>query len=101
MKVLTNRGTFNDVYVNFGRYEADGSLYVELWDTLQGPVAVLSKCFGDSNLKANETYLNENSYPWAAQFLEENKIAVIDRSRTKRDRHHICPVAVFDEKIIG
>ena len=64
-------GTYKNCHISTSHYKADNSLYVELWNEEEGPIAVLTVCLSNKALKENQSYLDENNCPGAMEFIEK------------------------------
>lgn len=71
MTLQTTFGTYENVFLNVGRYQADNSVAIQVWNQQDGPIATLTVCLCDRRLDDGEAYINTNNCPWAVEFIEK------------------------------
>lgn len=90
----TEFGIYEDVYLQVGKYQADNSIAIQVWNR-DGPIATLTVCLCDRSLGENEAYIDMNNCPWAVDFIEQAGLG----KKTGRIGHSgYCtyPVVKFD-----
>ena len=70
LTVSTMWGEYPDCKVSLNRYNADNSLYVDVWNPEEGPIATLTVCLNKKGLPENQSYIDDNNCPWALEFIE-------------------------------
>ena len=71
MTLRTDFGVYEGVYLKVGRYQADNSVAIQVWNMMDGPIAALTVCLCDRSLKEGEAYVDTNNCPWAVSFIEQ------------------------------
>lgn len=99
MKITTEYGTYEGVYLKIGRYLADGSLSIEALNRADGSIAILTVCLANPFLKENETYVDTNNCPWVLDFIKEYQLGE-ESGNTARSGFCVYPAVKFDlEKV--
>ena len=75
MRIETDFGIYDGVFLKTDRYAADNSVYIQAWNWMDGPIATLTVCLDDRMLEKNETYLDTNNCPWVVDFMVNNGLA--------------------------
>lgn len=71
MKVKTDFAVYDECYLRVNKYCADDSVAIQIWNYEDGPIATLTTCLDDKNMKENEVYIDLNNCPWAVDFINE------------------------------
>lgn len=95
MEMKTSFGTYKGVYLQIGRYQADGSVAIEAWNNQDGPIARLTVCLCDGSLAEDEAYVDTNNCPRAVEFIEKEGLGK-RTGRTGRSGYCTYPVVKFD-----
>ena len=98
MEMKTSFSTYKDVYLQIGRYEADGSVAIEAWNNQEGPIARLTVCLCDGSLAEDEAYVDTNNCPFADQLLAQG--IAIDTGLTKQSGFCTYPLWQFNEDFL-
>ena len=77
MTFKTQYGTYENCYLIKDNYPKDGSLYLQLWNDEDGPIATHTKCLPDSILMENKSYVDTNNIPTVLDFIEEYKLGEV------------------------
>ena len=64
----TKYSVYKDCYLLTGKFVADNSLSIEIWNDEDGPIVDLTKCLG--NADENQGYLDTNNYPWLQELVD-------------------------------
>lgn len=74
LKVKTEFCEYRNCYLMINNYRADNSIYIELVNDEDGPIATLTTCLNDWFIGENETYLDTNNCPWVEKFMKKYKL---------------------------
>ena len=67
--VVTEYETYENCYFEYGKYMADNSVSLEIWNDEDGPIADMTRCLGDSS--EGKGYLDMNNSPWSKDLVAE------------------------------
>lgn len=95
LKVKTSFATYTDCFLKVDHYVEDNSLAVLLFNKTEGPIATLTVCLCDNQLKENESYVDTNNCPWVVDFLEEKGIAKLS-DKVRLSGFCVYPAMEFD-----
>lgn len=95
MTLRTTFGVYEGVHLYVGRYQADNSVEIQVWNTEDGPIATLTVCLCDRSLGEGEAYIDTNNCPWAVDFIEQEGLGK-RTGRTGRSGYYTYPVVKFD-----
>ena len=93
--VITNFTTYPNCRIEVGKYQMDGSIAIELWNEEDGPIATLTKCLVDKDLKQDEAYIDINNCPWAMPLIEKYSLGK-PTGRIGHSGYCTYPVVKFD-----
>lgn len=96
MTIKTRFGTYHNGYFRVGRYLADNSLCIDVWDHLEGPLAKLTVCLEDRELAADESYVDVNNFPEALGFIADHNLGT-PTGKTRQSGYVTYPVVKFDK----
>lgn len=95
MRITTQFRTYEDAYLKIGKYMADNSLAIEVWNKQDGPIARLTVCLTDPFLRENESYVDTNNCPWAMDFIKEYQLGK-ESGHVRRNGYCTYPAVAFD-----
>lgn len=99
MKITSEFRTYEGVYLEIGRYLADGSLSIAAWNKKEGSIASLTVCLVNPFLKENEAYVDINNCPWVLDFIHKYQLGE-ESGHTAKSGFCTYPAVEFDlEKI--
>ena len=70
MTVKTEYRTYQDCFLDLDRYRADRTLAINIYNETDGHIATITKCLDTPGNARNESYIDENNCPWAADFIK-------------------------------
>lgn len=77
MTVNTGYATYANCWLEVGKYQADGSMAISIYNEEDGPIARLTVCLpNERKPKENEAYIDENNCPWAMDFIEKYSLGI-------------------------
>lgn len=95
LNVKTSYAEYKECWLRIGRYCADDSMAIEIWNREDGPIARVTTCLCDHSLAEDEAYVDTNNCPWAVELLEENGFA--ERTgRARKSGYCEYPAMKFD-----
>lgn len=71
MKLETEFGIYDGVFLRVGEYRGDGSVAIQAWNRQDGCICTLTVCLCDPGLEEGESYIDTNNCPWAIEFIEK------------------------------
>lgn len=95
MKLKTSYRTYENVFLQVGKYQADDSIAIQAWNQKDGPIATITVCLCDRSLGENEAYIDSNNCPWAVEFIQKYNLGKIT-GRTGRSGYCTYPVVRFN-----
>lgn len=95
MTLRTTFGTYENVFLQVGKYQADNSVAIRAQNQQDGPIATLTVCLCDKSLSEGEAYIDTNNCPWAVEFIEKEGLGK-RTGRTGRSGYCTYPVVKFD-----
>ena len=95
MTLKTTFGTYENVFLQVGRYQADNSVAIQAENRQDGPIATLTVCLCDKSLSEGKAYIDTNNCPWAVEFIEKEGLGK-RTGRTGRRGYCTYPVVKFD-----
>lgn len=98
--VITEFTTYPGCHIQQERYQADGSLALELWNEEDGPIARLTTCLLDRNLAEDEAYIDLNNCPWAMPLIEKYGLGK-PTGRIGHSGYCTYPVVKFDMDVLA
>ena len=93
--LTTEYATYENCYLLTAHYMADNSLSIEVWSDTEGPIADLTRCFG--NAKENQGYLDTINCPWVEKLVEDLGIGKCN-GHFQRRGIYVYPLYDFDEE---
>lgn len=95
MTLITTFGTYENVFLQVGKYQADDSIAIQAWNQQDGPIATLTVCQCDNSLGEGEAYIDTNNCPWAVDFIEKEGLGK-RTGHIGRSGYCTYPVIKFD-----
>lgn len=100
LEVKTEWAVYKNCFLQVGRYKADNSRAIEIWNREDGPIARITVCIAGSMLAEDETVLDTNNCRWAVEFVESNGFGE-NTGRTVRSGYCVYPVVKLNVEKIG
>lgn len=99
LEVKTSWKTYENCFLMVGKYQADNSTAIEIWNRYDGEIARITVCIPGSNLAEDETVLDTNNCPWVVDFIKKYGLGE-ETGRTVRSGYCEYPVVKLNvEKI--
>lgn len=100
LEAKTEWAVYKNCFLQVGRYQADNSRAIEIWNREDGPIARITVYITGSMLAEDETVLDTNNCPWAVEFVESNGLGE-NTGRTVRSGYCVYPVVKLNVEKIG
>lgn len=95
MLLKTEYCAYEDVHLQIGKYQRDGSMAVTVWSSIGEPIATLTVCLCDGSLAWDEAYVDTNNCQWVVGFIEQEGLGK-RTGRIGRSGYCTYPVVKFD-----
>lgn len=97
LNVKTSYSEYKECWLRIGRYCADDSMAIEIWNREDGPIARITVYIAGSRLAEDEVVIDTNNCPWAEDFIMKYGLG-IETARTVRSGFCEYPVVKLDVK---
>lgn len=97
LNVKTSYSEYKECWLRIGRYCADDSMAIEIWNREDGLIARITVYIAGNRLAEDEVVIDTNNCPWAVDFIMKYGLE-IETARTVRSGFCEYPVVKLNVK---